>query len=235
MRLPVKQGLVIAIFLILPVSLSAQGFFIGPRGGLAISGFWGDDADEWEDSLNINIWQIDNRSTADFSAGASIGYAFSDVFEAQMDILYDRKGRKWEDITIGNVILASEGELQLDYLEFPVLFKAFLPVHFPIKPFGYAGVSFAFLVNAEERVKIPSLNINRIYEYNLDNEELHTFDLGLAFGGGAEIDAGPGGIIFDIRFTPGFITTDKETASDPTEQDIKNWAWTFSTGYLIRF
>ncbi len=59
------------------------------------------------------------------------------------------------------------------------------------------------------------------------------FDFGLALGGGIDINAGPGKIVLDIRFTAGFLKVRFGSNVTDYYPEEKNRALSFIAGYAI--
>jgi hypothetical protein len=213
---------------------AAVEFSAGPKAGLGISSFWGKDAKVPEDSLGL-----DGSARVGFAGGGVFAAAFNEYVAGQLEVLYVMKGKKYSgSVTMLGVTATTESTMKLDYLEMPVLLKVSFPVTPVFKPSLFVGPSFAFLLSAKGWSKATVQNVTHDTTVDIKDEN-NTFDVGLAMGAGAEIKAGPGSIVFDIRYTLGFITNDKETADDKTnnikQEEVKNTLFTIMVGYLFDF
>lgn len=135
----------------------------GVKGGVNFSNATGDDIDD-----------PDGRTS--FHVGALVEFPMSEMFSIQAEALYSGKGVEFP-------LEGSDGdnsELQLDYIDVPVLAKIYITRGLSIE----AGPQFSFLVNEEF-----DLNPNSD-DGDFDLDEAETFDFGLAAGLTFQTDMG---------------------------------------------
>lgn len=146
----------------------------GVKGGVNFANMKGDDIDD-----------PDGRTS--FHVGALVEFPMSDMFSLQVEGLYSGKGVEF-------ALEGSDGdksELQLDYIDVPVLAKIYVTKGLSIE----AGPQFSFLVNEEF-----DLNPNSD-DGDLDLDEAESFDIGLAAGLTFQTDMG---LFATGRYTYGF-------------------------------
>lgn len=141
--------------------------YLGLKGGLNYTKFYGDEVDD-----------------SDFLTGYSIGafyqYRVSSKFAIAPEIYYALRGAKNETTGI---------ELQLGYVDIPVLFKFMIPTSPTSTPCIYGGVYYSFLLSAE-------LETMDVKEWISDS------DYGLVIGGALDLMFKEGRqlVNFDIRY-----------------------------------
>lgn len=146
----------------------------GVKGGVNFANVTGDDIDD-----------PDGRTS--FHVGAVVEFPMSDMFSLQVEGLYSGKGVEF-------ALEGSDGdksELQLDYIDVPVLAKIYITKGLSIE----AGPQFSFLVNEEF-----DLNPNSD-DGDFDLDEAESFDFGLAAGLTFQTDMG---LFATGRYTYGF-------------------------------
>ena len=188
----------IALF-ITPLNAQMQ---IGPKAGLNIANFVGDDA---------NFFGIDLESRTGFTGGIFFMFQFSSLFAIQPEAYYTMKG----------AILSGENSditWSLDYIEVPVLLKLIIPVGGSnIRPSVFAGPSVGFNTTAKIKSESAEQDIK---------EDIKSTDFGLVFGGGIGIMIGKNELGFDIRYILGLSSLDDDTSSNA--DDIKNAVISFN-------
>src|SRR5690606_28120677 len=111
--------------------ISAQEFvYFGVKGGVNFSSFTGDGYDDF----------VDPEERTSFHLGLLAEIPLSDRFSIQPEVLYSGQG-----YDIASRDGADDVELQLDYINVPVLAKFYLFNRFSIE----AGPQIGFLVNKE--------------------------------------------------------------------------------------
>ena len=181
----------IALF-ITPLNAQMQ---IGPKAGLNIANFVGDDA---------NFFGIDFESRTGFTGGIFFMFQFSSLFAIQPEAYYTMKGATLSGEN-------SDITWSLDYIEVPVLLKLIIPVvGSNIRPSVFAGPSVGFNTTAKIKSESEEQDIK---------EDVKSTDFGLVFGGGIGIMIGKNELGFDIRYILGLSLLD-DTSSNA--DDIKN-------------
>ena len=127
-------------------------------------------------TLNGDIESPDSRTS--FNVGVFAEFPVADIFSIQVEALYSGQGAEYTVVPLtlpGTIATTSKAELQLDYINVPVLAKVYLFKGFALE----AGPQFSFLVNDE-------------LDFDPDNnggdnpsplrDSLHTFEFGVAGG-----------------------------------------------------
>lgn len=181
----------LALF-ITPLNAQMQ---IGPKAGLNIANFVGDDA---------NFFGKDFESRTGFTGGIFFMFQFSSLFAIQPEAYYTMKGATLSGEN-------SDITFSLDYIEVPVLLKLIIPVEGSnIRPSVFAGPSVGFNTTAKIKSEFEEQDIK---------EDVKSTDFGLVFGGGIGIMIGKNELGFDIRYILGLSSLD-DTSSNA--DDIKN-------------
>lgn len=154
-----------------------QTWTVGALGGVNVSTYLGDDAPSGAEAL------------IGFAAGATVNVHVGMGFFLQTELLYSRKGAKWDlGYSTDGVTLYTEDsvpkELFMDYLELPLYAKWFTSTK-SVQWYVLFGGYVSFLVN---HAKI------------LDEEFLTKVDGGLVLGGGMAIGTPPGTLFMDVRY-----------------------------------
>lgn len=165
----------------------AKKYFVGVKGGVDMARLNGDGTDE-----------LDSRNQ--FMGGAFFGIDFTEDFAVQLEALYIQKGAEGPYGTAaGDTVNAA---FKLDYIEFPVIFKAGFSDSKTIGFSLYAGPTFGFNLSAEAE------DLDTQVTEELDAE---SFEFGVAFGGGVEYQLSSMSIIGDVRYSMGLTDAVKET------------------------
>lgn len=166
----------------------------GVKGGVNFATITGDDIDS-----------PDSRTS--FHVGALVEFPISDMFSIQAEALYSGKGFDFD-------FEGSDGdkaELQLDYIDVPVLAKIYLTEGLSIE----LGPQFSFLVNEEF-----DFNPNSD-DGDIDMDDAESFDFGVA--GGLTFVTNMG-LFASGRYTYGLTDVYKDT-------DIRHSVFQISLGY----
>jgi hypothetical protein len=208
-------------------SVFAADFYAGVKGGLALSDYWG--------ATSVDTAGFTGTVAAGFCGGL-VGVAqFTDNLGVQAEALFFQKGHA----STGNSSTTSvEKDRQADYLEIPLLCRLCFPLKAE-RAVVYAGPSFSYLLLSTLTTTTQPSGGNQIATVVDTRPGTSLLDIGLAVGGGMEFDIPTGDIIFDVRFTPGFITTDRGNnaagQSGAGQGDIKNLSVSFMIGYEFKF
>lgn len=176
---------------------------LGLQGGLSIS--------------NASISPSTSTSSrSGFAFGPALELGLGANWNLQMEGLYIQKGYKIATV-------AGEFNYKYDYFEFPILLKYVFDIPI-IKPFLEAGPYFAF--------KLKSETTNSISTITTQITGVKTADIGLGFGGGAEIYISPVSSIFGVmRYELGLTNTDDTT----TTSSLKVNSLLLMAGLMIGF
>lgn len=162
---------------------------------------------------NINFDQdlAGQKSKLGYVAGLGLNFPITadNFFSIQPELLYIQQGTR-----------ATGGDLDLNYVQLPLLLKInFGMEDFPI--YVNAGPSFGYLLNSP-------LNFGDI---NLTDR--NRLDIGLQFGGGLGIKAGPGNVLLDARYGFGLTDLYNQDNVPDSQNKSKNNVFQFTLGYAI--
>jgi opacity protein-like surface antigen len=132
----------------------------------------------------------------------------------QIEALYSQKGAKMEEG-------GGSGEVELDYLEVPVLVRLSSDRSMPTSFNVFAGPSVGFRLRARAKSEFDGES-----EDEDISDDIERLDFGLAVGAGLEL----GRFIVDGRYTWGLVNINKE---DADEVKVKNRVFSVMAG--IRF
>lgn len=181
----------------------SQKLSIGPKVGFLSSTPAGDDV------------PADVESISGFTGGIFLKYTTGDVFAIQPEILYTRKGGYYNEGLFSY-------ELNVDYLEIPLLLKAQIPVSETVFPFIYVGPYAAFELNNREQGDFFFVD----YE---STAAIRDFDAGAVFGAGMDVELNSFYLGFDARYGIGMVNI-YEPDDDGDQADIKNRSLSFMLG-----
>ncbi len=187
----------------------------------------------------INIAsQTDSRETGigmepriGFNIGGYLNYKFTDDFALQPEIFYTTQGNRFYQYIDG---VKLDLIFMLDYIAVPLMIK-----YYPSKNFNLEfGPQMAFNVNKKIKLKAEGQTLT----YDIDDFfssggldfKTNTFDFGLNFGMGYELD---NGLNFNGRYSLGMTKVFEGSdvvRSDGTPQNIKNSVFSFGLGYSFK-
>ncbi len=173
--------------------IHAQGMTteLGVKGGVNFADFGGDDATGVE-------------SRTRFVGGAYAGFGLSDLITIQPEVLFSMKGAESNDPS-------DPGEVKLDYIEIPVLFRVNVPVpNSPVRPHVFVGPAVSFETGC-------TLVVGGLEE-DCESGSTKTTDFGAVFGGGVDFLVGGARVGLDVRYNLGLRSLDNSTSPD----DVKN-------------
>lgn len=124
-----------------------------------------------------------------------------------------------------------EGKFKINYVEVLVPLTVLIPVEGIVVPRLYAGPSLAF----ELECKLEESAGGVTAEADCADEEASTnsVDYGIFFGGGIDIQAGPGHVTLDVLYNLGIGDIADEDPTDPLV-DVSNKNIQIMAGYGFR-
>jgi outer membrane protein W len=163
-----------------------------------------------EIGINIAKYGMDSDET-DFNSGLALGgfltYSIENTFAVTGKILYSQKGAKYQ-------VGGTEVKQHLNYVEIPVLARAFFNKEGMVRPNIFVGPSFGFLTGA--KAKVGSSDYEDITDGSSNEnykDVFNSFDFGIAGGLGFNIRvASEMYFIVDARYTHGL--SDISVAND---------------------
>lgn len=128
-------------------------------------------------TLNGDIESPDSRTS--FHAGLVAEFPLAEIFSLQVEALYSGQGAKYDQVYATGNVLDPVGtrnvELQLDYINVPVLAKVYIVKGLSIE----AGPQFSFLINDQWDTEPTSGGGSSPSPIR---ESAHTFEFGVAGG-----------------------------------------------------
>ncbi len=186
--------------------MKAQQLSFGPKLGITSTTGAGDDVPSQTESITNIV------------GGVFFKVGSDGIFSFQPEILYHPKGGVYEDDNF-------RYELNIDYLEIPLLFKVQIPVGETVYPFVYAGPYGAFELGNEETGEFF------IFQ-GTGTADISDFDAGAVLGAGLDFQVSNMYLGLDLRYGIGMVNI--YDAEDPDDQpDIKNRAFSVMVGLGI--
>jgi len=205
-------------------------FSVAVKGGIGLATLWGNNS---QDSMGMVP-----AFRSGFYGGLSGAFQFSEFFAVQLECLYSMKGKS---ITGYYDSYTKDISYKLDYCELPITIRYSVPIS-PISDFFvFAGPNISYRISAIKDSSIYWIQSDAKMPDSSTNIQSQTnpFDFGITLGGGMAIDAGPGEILFDVRYTFGLVSIDKLTDAEKNkgakQLDLKNSHVGFMLGYQIKF
>lgn len=132
--------------------LAGSKFEIGPKVGLGLNFFTGEDA-----TNDYFFLSQDLRPKGGITFGAFGRIHLNDFVAFQLEVNYAQKGCKWLlEETVDDVSYEGSLGISLDYIEIPVLVRFTLPTRARVNPFLFAGGSIAFNTASELELNASS-------------------------------------------------------------------------------
>lgn len=173
----------------------------------------------------------DVSSRTGLNAGAYVHYQFSEKFAFQPELLYTNQGIIEKGTSSGYDVKLT---YKLDYIAVPLMIK-----FYPIKNLNVEfGPQLAFNVKKDLEAKVSGLNtqtydLDTFFKDNGIDAKTNTFDLGLNFGLGYELD---NGLNFGARYSLGMIKVfegDDVVDENGNAESNKNSVFSFGLGYTF--
>jgi len=176
---------------------------IGPKAGVNIANFSGDDA-------TINGQSLDSKFG--FGGGIFALFQFGNIIGVQPEIYFTMKGAS---ATINSV----DVNFNFNYVEVPLLLKAIIPVEGAnVRPAVFVGPVLGFNSTAEVEGEGGGQSATEDI-----SEVVQDTDFGLAFGGGVGFLIGMHELGIDIRYILGLKSWDDSIANDDVKNSVINF------------
>ncbi|WP_026753582.1 porin family protein [Sediminibacter sp. Hel_I_10] len=204
------------VFLVFSIATSfgqadSKSIDFGVKGGVNFSNIGGDD-----------FRDVDSRTS--FNVGLVLEVPISDRFSFQPELLYSGQGFDIREIDQDNVFDTDDNiEYQLDYIQVPLLLKAYLVKGLSVE----AGPQFGFKINEEYDFQ-PTADGGDI-EIDDEDSSIKKFDTSVALGSSYKFDSG---FFLSARYTFG-LTDVFEDDSIFQNVDAKNNVWQFGVGFMF--
>ena len=142
------------------------------------------------------------QSLKGLSAGIGLGWPIASSWELQSQLLYVEKGVSYGEQTATTFAGTSTGTFETlnvtGSLEVPVLVRFEVPTGGRIRPVLMGGPFVSFEMS--EKMKLTGSQ-----ESSRDTHNLKGSDIGVAFGAGLEMNAGPGRWVLEGRYDLGTV------------------------------
>lgn len=184
---------------------------IGIKGGVNSSSINGDDIG-------------DTKSRTSFNAGLVAELPLSNRISFQPEIMYSGQGFDIQEFDQDNVFDTDDNlEYQLDYVQVPLLLKAYLVEGLSVE----AGPQFGFKVN--EEIDYEPTSDGGDIEIDDEDSYVKDFDAGVALGASYKFN---NGFFVSGRYVMGLTNIYKDNT--PFEGvDAKNYVWQFGVGFMF--
>ena len=186
-----KKVLLIACIALFGFNVNAQGVSFGAKAGVNFASLTGDDVDD-----------LDGRTS--FHIGAVAEISISEKFSVQPELIYSAQGAK-------ESFEGEDFELNVDYLNIPVLAKYYVAKGFSLE----AGPQVGLLLSA----KIKAGGEEEDFK-----DEVKGIDFGANLGLGYKLDNG-------LNFSAKYIVGLANISEDSDDSDVKNSVVQVSVGY----
>jgi hypothetical protein len=205
-----------------PPSADAKKYTFGPRIGMIVANIT-ETPPEWDDDKEYRVG---------LTAGAFFDWSITETISIQPEILYTSKGVR---TNLYDGFVTVDADVCFDYIELPIVLKYTFRRGQTLRPFLYAGPSFAYCLSSEAEITAWILSTTVDF-----SSFTHTTDFGAVAGAGLSCPLGPGAITVDARFqrmfTNAILSGDFEiNGSEQTisEDDFKHYGFIFMAGYAF--
>jgi hypothetical protein len=203
-----------------PIASSGSGNLtsaIGIKGGWNMGFLNGQDAD---------LANTETSFRQNFRAGAFWEFLVAPIVSLQLEADYSREGQRYK----GTGVISENRDIDLSYIEVPLLIKVYFPLDVPTHPFVYAGPQIAFKtsVNTNNIVSVGPFGLNT--GSNLD-EHAKSVVGGIAVGAGLRQDLEKIMLMLDVRLTQGVT----KTFNDNTFNRVYNGTFSVSAGIGFKY
>ena len=210
-KLILITGLFIFSTTLLHAQADSKAIQLGVKGGVNSTKITGDDID-------------DVKSRTSFNVGLLAEIPITQRLSLQPEVMYSGQGFDVEEIDQDNMFDTDENiEYQLDYIQVPLLLKAYLVKGLSIE----AGPQFGFKIH--EELDFQPNNDGGDIEINEDDSYVKDFDTGLVLGAGYKFD---NGFFVNGRYNMG-LTNIFEDNTIFENVDAKNAVWQFGIGFMF--
>ena len=208
---------VLVALLLAPTPASAQtATQFGVQGGINVANV------DFKPSADEAEFNPDFKSRTLGVFGAFVAWDFNPNFGMQIDALYSQKGTKFDQsFTDGVETFTFNFEARVDYLEFPVLFRANVPASDAVRFRVFTGPAFGFKVGDD---------VKQTFNGEPDTEDEPEFkgsDVSWVAGGAIEF----GKVFFDVRYSWGMMNVLKNPDGD---EEVKTRTLGFMVGFRLK-
>lgn len=197
-------GLLVAlVFLAAP--LQAQNR-LGLVGGVTLATWGGDDVDDPDSSLGVDV-------------GAFYSLGLNDTWALRPGVYYVQKGIEESDVD-------GDAELSVDYIEFPLLLEYRVPTEGAMDVHLFGGPAVALEVGCD--VEGSAGGTSATADCDAIGLDTKSVDFGAMIGGGLQFAAGESfDIVVEANYNLGLVSIIDDTVGDV---DVKNRAFQINAG-----
>jgi hypothetical protein len=216
----------LALALLLSVAVSpaaAQNLELGFSAGPTFSSLSGLEDLEDEEFGNVSATRVTGIGLGAFLRAGSGNAAL------QVEVNYVQRGGGIELNLMG---FNGSSQLELDYLEVPVLLRLALPAG-TVSPFLFAGPAASFELGCSMSISLGGFEESGDCD-DVDEEmgsiERRKLDVAALVGGGVGFPLGAGNLLFQARYSLGLLDLNESENGDVS---IKNRSFSLSAGFAL--
>lgn len=222
----------ILIFIFPDIAFGQFGF----KGGVALSGYQPSQnistefGHDYRPFLGYEVeWIQNDEGSPDIGLQAGIFYThiISKYFAIQPEVNYIQRGIHFYKTELYNISY----NLNVDYLEIPVLFKYKIPLDWTVAPSFLAGPYFAFTLGADRTLDFGEESTTKSVS------GVKNFDYGLVFSLVFELPSLPASPMIELRINWGLANTmqqsEEYTSLYEDPGTVKLYALSLLTGFRI--
>jgi Outer membrane protein beta-barrel domain len=245
MKLKLQYFLI--ILLGIPWSINSANLSLGIKTGIELSDLYGPNShlELYEMSSLTNKISIPGKEYPKIApmVGGYIGIEFNEYILSQIGLYYLTKGKYFkghivitQPTMILNVvntqpatIINVEGDLDLDYLELPILLIFKKRINSLLAPFIYFGISGSCLVYEQDEIIVSDPTDKSTFKDNCN-----LFDLGFPMGIGTEVLLKKQKFEIEIGYNPCLLNIAKGPIAFLQQPGAKNQCLYFLLGYSLQ-
>lgn len=189
----------------------AQTVWLGVKGG------WNNATVHVERAEGLDFDHINS-----FHVGALMGVDVHPSLAIELEALYGRKGYGVSAVDI-------DGKTEAGFLQLPLLLRVKIPTRAgPVTPHLFAGPAVGF----ELHCQVSGTELGVTVDESCDDFDLERkkVDIGVLFGAGLGIAAGPGSVLLDVAYDLGLRNLNDDPIGD---EKIQSRTFCLSVGYMI--
>lgn len=202
---PPLKGIVLILFILFPITASAQQPEFGIKGGLNLSTLTVEDAN-------------DNNIIPGFHAGVFSKFMLTEKVALKPEVHFSTKGvtSTYDQEFLGFDIADGETTLNLGYIDIPVYIAYYLSEDFNFHIGPYAGILMNANLDTDAEI-LEFIQVNDAEE--IDNSHFNRLDYGVSLGLGFEVEP----VLFGFNYNLGLSQVAKEgEAMENLLGDAKN-------------
>jgi len=209
---------------------SASKFYIGVKGGFALSTMWGPDRPTAQGTGNESVL---SSLLPGASVGINIPIFIRDHFVLEPEVLFTTKGTQWIDSTnifeeVKETVMRRHNHIDIPVLAKLVTRESSKRFH----PIVYAGPQFSVNVLSYTKKRGEQATSHSQNYWNL-SDSTSWVDVSVVAGVGMHLRAGRGFFVVDVRGHGGFLNMGNGEDSDNYPRVVRNLYGAFYVGYCF--